>query len=86
LNYNNNDKSYNSTNVPELLYYNNQTLQLYIPSKKCHGTLYFLSEFSEFNVSNKIKKIMLKDKNYFVTFYGTDPVYQQHLKLLYLMK
>ena len=74
--------SYNNTNVPELIYYNNQELQVLIPSKKCRETLYFSPDYREQNNSIKIKKINLKDKNYFITFYETDHVYNQHLILL----
>jgi len=79
---NHNDKYNDQTNIPELLYYNNQKIQVFTSSAKCRETLYFSPEYREFNDSIKIKKINLKDKNYFITFYETDHVYNQHLKSL----
>ena len=81
--YNNvNKEPNNSTNIPELLYYNNQTLQLLIPPKNCPSTLFFSLENQKYNNSINIKTINLKDKNYFITFFECDHVYDQHLPLL----
>jgi len=65
----------NPTNIPELFYYENQTLQMLVPKKECKYiapmTIYFRSEFSDFNNSDnyEIRKISLKNKNYFATYY-----------------
>lgn len=64
------------TKVPEINDFNNQTLNLFIPSKEsykfCQRTLFFTSEFKNKNIKNnfKISKIKLnkKYKNYFVTY------------------
>ena len=75
-------KSKNQTNIPELDYYNNQALQLLSPSEKCYFTLFFYSEYSKKNDSLKIKKINLKKKNDFVTFYECDGVFNEYYQIL----
>ena len=78
----------NLTNVPELDYYNNQTLKLLAPKKDCdcEKTLFFSS-----NLRNKpveINKdiydiIQYKNrKNFFVTYYMGDEEYEQYENLL----
>ena len=78
----------NLTNIPELEIYNNQTLQLLLPSKKCkyisHGTLFFTSNFR--NNSKELKEqyniIDYKNtKNSFVTYYMGDEEYEQYIEL-----
>ena len=74
----------NPTNVPEISYFFNQSLQLYAPKKDtCLMTLYFSSEYRNNDVANEyaIFKKILKDKNYFVTFYSDNPVYEQYSDL-----
>jgi hypothetical protein len=69
------EDSKNPTNIPELSLYENQTLQIIVPKKECKYispiTIFFKSEFNDLNDSNNydIKRINLKDKNYFVTYY-----------------
>ena len=73
----------NPTDIPELLYYNNQKIQLLIPDKKCQKTLYFESEFRN-NNTNKfdIRKINLKDKNYFLTFFLNEEHIMEYKEIL----
>lgn len=71
----------NETNITEISN-NKQTLQLIIPSQKCRPTLYFSSDYRNYSYSNKIKKINLKDKNYFVTFYEKYYHYNRYYKIL----
>ena len=68
------EKAIKNNKVPDLYYYNNQTLNLLKPSKKCKiplRTIYFKS-FEERNLSKeyKIEKLKLKkkQKKYFVTY------------------
>ena len=71
----------NLTNVPELEYHNEQTLQLLVPSRKCKCTLYFTSNIRDKNYgkdSNKYKIIEYKNrKNYFITYFLDDIIYNQ---------
>ena len=85
----NNKEVRNPTNITEFLYYQNQTLQLLVPKKECKYispmTIYFQSEFSDYNIKNnyEIKKINLKNKNFFVSYYLNDfNNYPQFLPLL----
>ena len=78
----------NPTNISELQFYNNQTLKILVPSKKCklhHKTLFFTSNFrnnSEENF-NQYKIINYKNKkSSFVTYYNGDEEYDQYEKLL----
>lgn len=82
----------NFTNIPELLIYNNQTLKLLVPSKRCkspsYKTLFLISDMR--NNSNEIEKKykIIKYKNHrnsFVTFFSPvseGGIYQQYTKLL----
>ena len=74
----------NPTNIPELSYINNQSIQILIPKKKCYPTLFMETENKSYNTRNnyRIKKINLKNKNYFVTFYQCEKSYDQYLNLL----
>ena len=72
----------NTTNIPELNYYDEQSLQLLDQSKKCPSTLFFFSEYKTYNESFKIRKINFKDKNYFVTFYARDQIFKDYFALL----
>ena len=78
----NNNFFINHTNVPELTVYNNQILQFLNPSKQCPLSLYINRKFNDNNISNEIKKINLRDKNLFITFFGDDDNFPQHLKFL----
>lgn len=78
----NNDQINNKINVPEFLNYKSQAIYINIPSKKCYLTLYFTIDYPKLNNSNGIKKINLKEKNYFISFYEHDPVYVQYTKIL----
>lgn len=78
----NNYEIYNPTNIPELLYYNNQTINLLIPPKKCPATLIFFSDSQRFKFSKKVKRIIFKNKNSFITFYNSDEKYTQYINLL----
>ena len=75
--------------IPELINYNNKSLKLLVPSKKCHKlsprTLYFDSFFKEnYNkIENfEINEINLSEQNkkYFVSYYFN--IYRGHLKYL----
>ena len=70
-----NYKNSNPTNIPEILFHDNQTLNI-LSSKKhfqlsCPITLFFKSNFrSDYDTGKfELKKINLKDKNYFVSFF-----------------
>lgn len=56
----------NPTNIPELFYYENQTLQMLVPKKECKYiapmTIYFRSEFSDFNNSDNYEIRKIKNK------------------------
>ena len=78
----------NLTNIPELDLYNNQTLKLLLPSKKCKfqnkKTLYFTSNFrnNSNELNNKYEIIDFKNKkNSFVTYYLGDEEYEQYEEL-----
>ena len=83
-------KAINPTNIEELSYYENQTLYIIVPKKVCKYispmTIYFHSEFSDFKTSDdyEIRKINLKDKNYFVTYYLND--YRNYPQFVPLLK
>ena len=82
----------NFTNIPELLIYNNQTLKLLVPSKRCkppsYKTLFLISDMR--NNSNEIEKkykiIKYKNlRNSFVTFFSPvsqGGIYKQYINLL----
>lgn len=78
----------NPTNIPELLYYKHQKLYILAEKNKandlCPLTLYFSLNFTDNNVMTEyeIKQINLKDKNYFVSFYGNNLNYIEHFKIL----
>jgi len=71
----------NLTNVPELEYHDYQTLKLLIPSKKCKCTLFFTSHSRNNTIdndNNNYRIIEYKNrKNYFVTYYLDDVIYNQ---------
>ncbi len=78
----------NLTNIPELDLYNNQTLKLLLPSKKCkfqnQKTLFFTSNFrnNSNELNNKYEIIDFKNKkNSFVTYYLGDEEYEQYEEL-----
>ena len=78
----------NLTNIPELDLYNNQTLKLLLPSKKCKisnlKTLFFTSNFrnNSDELNNKYKIIEYENKkNSFVTYYMNDEEYEQYEEL-----
>ena len=79
---NHNENLNNTTNIPELLYYENQRLQLFIPSKNCLSTLFFSIENKTYNTSNNIKTINLREKNYFSTFYKCDFIFDDYYQIL----
>ena len=79
----------NLTNIPEIQLYNNQTLKVLIPSKKCSRSLpkalYFTSDLrnntKEYIHNNRL--INYKNtKNSFVTYYSDDHDYDQFDGLL----
>lgn len=80
----------NMTNIPELVFYNNQIIRLLVPSKKCKLSLdktLFLY-FNLRNVSEEIKKkykiIEYKNKlNSFMTYYMDDNEYKLYEGLLF---
>ena len=78
----------NLTNIPELFYHPNQTLQIIAPDERykdsCSLTLYFTSYFRKTNISNdfEIKQINLKDKNYFVSYFMDNNNYYPYIPLL----
>ena len=72
----NDSKILNSTNIPELNYYNHQTLNYLSQSKKCPFTLFLFSDYRLYNSSFKIKKINLRNKDYFVTYFEYDSNYE----------
>ena len=81
--------SKNPTDIPELLNYENQTLNLLVLKNECKYispvTIFFNAEFRYLNRSDnyELRKINLKDKNYFVTYYLNDNYfYSQYLSLL----
>lgn len=69
--------------IPDLIYYHNQTLNLLTPSSKCRKpsprTIYFKSFQREENLSNiyNIETITLDEnqKKFFVTYYSAEEVY-----------
>lgn len=77
-----------NTNIPELFYFNNQTLRILIPEKKCKYvspiTLYFSSNFRNDNIPKEfeVKEINIKDKNYFVSFFVNNFNYDSYIQLL----
>ena len=80
----------NFTNIPELEFYNNQTLKLLVPSKRCkppaYKTLYLTSDYK--NDSNKIiKKYKIVDyknkKNSYITYYSDNRELEQYKYLLF---
>ena len=79
----------NLTNIPELDFYNNQTLKLLLPSKRCkftdYKTLFFTSNFrnnsNEVNDQYNIIEFKNKKKS-FVTYYMGDDEYEQYEDLL----
>ena len=78
----------NLTNIPELDLYNNQTLKLLLPSKKCKisnlKTLFFTSNFKNNSdeLNNKYEIIEYQNKkNSFVTYYMNDEEYEQYEEL-----
>ena len=79
---NNYYKLKNQANIPELSYFNNQTLQLFSPSDICYPTLFFMSDYRNYSHSNKIVKINLNDKNSFITFLGNDHIYNSYYGIL----
>ena len=80
--FNNKYELNNPTNIPELLFHNNQTFQLFIQSSKCPSTLFFDSGYKKYNLSKNVIKFNLKDKNYFISFYECEHVYDGVIKLL----
>ena len=75
-------KTINPTNIPEINYYNNQSLHLLVQSNKCYSTLFLLSDYRIYNKSFNIMKINLKNKNYFITYFESDYVYKEYNELL----
>lgn len=80
----------NFTNIPELEFYNNQTLKLLVPSKRCqppaYKTLYLTSDYK--NDSNKIiEKYKIVDyknkKNSYITYYSDNRELEQYKYLLF---
>ena len=76
--FNNNQKNEVMTDNPELKYYNNQTLHLFKSTEKCTLTLFFFSGYRKYNNSLKIEKINLREKNDFITFYGSDSDFKDY--------
>ena len=79
----------NIMNIPELKDYNNQKLNILVPSKKCYypyETLYFNSKFRNTSLTKNItiKTINLNkyQKNYFVTYYINNYNYYIYFDLL----
>ena len=73
----------NLTNIPELNYYNHQTLKLLVPSKKdnsiCQKTIFFTSNYTNNSILDKYNLIEINNtKNSFVTYYLDDTVYVQY--------
>ena len=83
-----NYKRSNPTNIPEVLFHDNQTLNVLFPKKhyqlSCPITLFFKSNFrSDYDIGKfELKQINLKDKNYFVSFFLNNPNYYTYLPLL----
>ena len=80
----------NLTDIPELEFYNNQTIKLLIPSKICKPpslkTLFLTSDCRNDSeeLNNKYKIIHYKNKkNSFITYYRDDQEYKQYEKLLF---
>ena len=76
----------NLTDIPEINYYNHQTLKLLVPSKIynsiCHKTIFFTSNYrnnSNLSIYNIIE--FNNTKNSFVTYYLDDAVYVQYPRL-----
>lgn len=67
--------------IPEFKYYNNQTLNLLVPSEKCQRpsprTIYFKSDTKKKNSNIQLEKITFKEKqkNYFVSYLAENEVY-----------
>ena len=72
------EKKINQVNIPELNYYNSQTLKFLFQSKTCPLTLFLFSSIKKNNDSIPIKEINLKDKNYFITYFEDDGNYNQY--------
>ena len=75
----------NLTNIPEIQFYDNQTLKLLMPSKQCkfpnHKTLFFTSNLrnNSNEINNQYNIIEYKNKkNSFVTYYMGDEEYEQY--------
>ena len=81
---------FNLTNIPELQIYNNQTIKLLIPPKRCnfpkHKTLYLFSEFRN-NSNDLMKKYEIREyknkRNSLVTYYIDDNQYNQYKNLFF---
>ncbi len=76
------EKKINQVNIPELNYYNSQTLKFLFQSKTCPLTLFLFSSIKKNNDSIPIKEINLKDKNYFITYFEDDGNYNQYYEIL----
>jgi len=82
-------KDFNFANIPELQFYNNQTIKLLVPSKRCkfpsHKTL-FLTSNCRNNTQQILKKYKIIEyknkKTSFVTYYSDDKDYNQYKNLL----
>ena len=74
----------NPTNIPEFSYINQQKIKLLVPKNKCLPSLFFQAKNQIINITKnfQIKKVTLKDKNYFISYYLCDPVYKQYQNFL----
>ena len=76
----------NLTNIPELKYYTQQKLKLFIPKKIynsiCHKTIFFTSNYRNNSDITKYNIVeFINTKNSFVTYYLDDSVYSQYPNL-----
>lgn len=76
----------NLANIPELRYYTQQKLKLFVPKKIynsiCHKTIFFTSNYGNNSYITKYNIIEFKNtKNSFVSYYLDDLVYSQYHNL-----
>ena len=76
----------NLTNIPELRYYTQQRLKLFVPKKIynfiCHKTIFFTSNYRNNSDITKYNIVKFKNKkNSYVTYYLDDFVYSQYPNL-----
>jgi len=76
----------NLTNIPELRYYTQQKLKLFVPKKIynsiCHKTIFFTSNYRNNSDITKYNIVeFINTKNSFVTYYLNDSVYLQYPNL-----